>query len=326
MAGTLDLLSHASNEDLAQVACVERMAEFSLTSLRVVREVAARGSFSAAADRLGYTQSAVSRQVALAERAAGAALFERLARGVRLTDAGRLVLRHAEAVLAELEAARHALDDLAARAPERLRVGAFSTAMAVLIPRALAVLQEHRPQTRVALREGGSSSQLRRLVAGRLDAAIVTAPDAPPRGVTLTRLVDDPLLLAVARTHRLAGRASVDPDELEHERWVAAGHAPGDHLLGAWTAAAWTPEIAYVAKDWVAKLGLVAAGLAVTVVPGLAAAALPETIGVVRIDDPHATREIALATPDGQPSEAFAEAVRDAAAEQAAAIRARLRR
>jgi DNA-binding transcriptional LysR family regulator len=299
--------------------------DFSVTSLRVVREVAARGSFSAAADRLGYTQSAVSRQVALAERAAGATLFDRMPRGVRLTDAGRLVLRHADAVVAELGAARHELDDLAAQAPERLRVGAFSTAMAVLVPRAIAVLREHRPQTRVALREGGSSSHLRRLAAGRLEAAIVTAPHDAPRGITLTRLIDDPLLLAVGRTHHLAGRASIDPDELEHEPWVAASHEPTDQLLGAWTASAWRPEIAFVAKDWVAKLGLVAAGLAVTVVPGLASTALPDAIGVVRIDHPEATRPIALATRDGHRTEAFAEALRDAAAEQNAAIRSRVR-
>jgi DNA-binding transcriptional LysR family regulator len=299
--------------------------EFSVTSLRVVREVAARGSFSAAADRLGYTQSAVSRQVAAAERAAGAALFERMPRGVRLTDAGRLLLRHADAVVAQLEAARHDLDDLAAQAPERLRVGAFSTAMAVLVPRAIAVLRAHRPQTRVVLREGGSSSHLRRLAASRLDAAIVTVPDDAPDGITLARLIDDPLLLAVGRTHRLAGRPSVDPDELERERWVAASQEPSDQLLGAWTAAAWTPEIAFVAKDWVAKLGLVAAGLAVTIVPGLASAALPDTIGVVRIDHRDATRPIALATRDEHSTGPFAEALRDAAAEQGAAIRSRLR-
>src|SRR3954453_4822738 len=106
------------------------MAAFSIVGLRVVREVGRRGSFSAAAERLGYTQSAVSRQVALMEQAAGRALFERHARGVRLSQAGAVVVRRAEAVLTELEAARHDLDDLDdldAQPPGRLRVGAFST-------------------------------------------------------------------------------------------------------------------------------------------------------------------------------------------------------
>ncbi|HEY3188110.1 MAG TPA: LysR family transcriptional regulator [Solirubrobacteraceae bacterium] len=296
-------------------------SDFSVTALRVVREVAARGSFSAAADRLGYTQSAVSRQVALAERVAGTALFERMPRGVRPTGAGRLLLRRADAVVAELEAARHELGDLAVPAPRRLRVGAFSTAMAVLVPRAIAAL----PETRITLHEGGSPSHLRRLAAGRLDAAVVTAPERPPGDVRVAALLDDPLLLAVGRTHRLAGGSSVDPNALHDERWVAASHEPAGTLLGAWTASSWSPEVAFVAKDWVAKLGLVAAGLAVTVVPGLAASTLPDTISVVRIDDPAATRTIALATREDRDADAFAEALRDAAAEHGAELRSRLR-
>jgi DNA-binding transcriptional LysR family regulator len=114
------------------------MTEFTLTGLRVLLEVAERGSFSASARRLGYTQSAVSRQIALAETAAGRPLFVRQARGVQLTDAGRLVARHADAMLRELEAARQGLEDLGARPPGRLRVGAFSTGMAALVPRAIA--------------------------------------------------------------------------------------------------------------------------------------------------------------------------------------------
>jgi DNA-binding transcriptional LysR family regulator len=109
------------------------MGDFTIVGLRVVREAAMSGSFSTAAENLGYTQSAVSRQIALMEQAAGRALFERHARGVRPTAAGRIVVRHADAVLGELGTARHDLDTLAARPPALLRVGAFSTAMAVLV-------------------------------------------------------------------------------------------------------------------------------------------------------------------------------------------------
>src|SRR5919106_4237730 len=100
------------------------MAEISVVGLRIVREVARRGSLTGAAERLGYTQSAISRQLALMERAAGRELFERHARGVRLTEAGEIVLRRAEVVLAGLEATRQELEDLGARPRGRGRVGA----------------------------------------------------------------------------------------------------------------------------------------------------------------------------------------------------------
>src|SRR5947209_19268677 len=117
------------------------MDGLSLIGLRAVREVTRRGSISAAAQSLGYTQSAVSRQVSLIESAFGRALFERHARGVSLTAAGEIVLRHTATALAELEAARLGVEDLARTPARRLRVGAFSTAMAVLLPSALAMLR-----------------------------------------------------------------------------------------------------------------------------------------------------------------------------------------
>src|ERR1700722_555927 len=151
------------------------MADFSVVGLRILCEVARHGSFSAAADALGYTQSAVSRQVALAERAVDRSLFERHPRGVELTPAGEIVLRHASAALAELQAARVALDGLNERRLRRGSVGAFSTAMAALVPQALAALSVHEPQISVVLREGTSERLTDRVASGRIDLAIVTA-------------------------------------------------------------------------------------------------------------------------------------------------------
>src|SRR3954453_12374310 len=108
------------------------MAELSLTGLRVLREVASLGSFTAAAKSLDYTQSAVSRQVASLESAAGTALFERTARGVRPTEAGAALLRRADAVLGEVDPPRRELEGMSERAIGRLRVGAFPTAVASL--------------------------------------------------------------------------------------------------------------------------------------------------------------------------------------------------
>jgi DNA-binding transcriptional LysR family regulator len=263
------------------------MAELSLTGLRILREVAARGSFTAAAESLGYTQSAVSRQVAGLESAAGTALFDRTARGVRITDAGGALLRRAGAVLDEVDAAQRELEGMSQLATGRLRVGAIPTAVAALLPRTLRAFRELYPAVDVSLREGGTSSQIRRLASGSADAAVIgVLPqwEAPrdPR-VTLEHLIDDPLLLAVGLDHPLARRRTVNLDDLASERWIAGSMKADDAMLGAWQWAEWQPKVELVAKEWTAKLGLVAAGLGVTLVPGLAADGVRPDVALIRI-------------------------------------------
>ncbi|MEO3875735.1 LysR family transcriptional regulator [Nonomuraea sp. B12E4] len=305
------------------------MGDFTVLGLRVVREAARQGSFSIAAERLGYTQSAVSRQIALMEQAAGRALFERHARGVRPTEAGQVVLRHADAVLGAIDAARQDLRDLSGRPPGRLRVGAFSTAMAALVPRALAALTRREPHVRVPLREGLSPSLTAAVARGRLDLAVVTPSRHPPEGVEFTPLLQDPLFVAVARDHPLAGQGSVTLARLRELRWIAGSTEPGTTLLGAWSDATWQPDIAHVARDWVAKLGLVAAGLGVTVVPGLAAPTLPAALALVRIEHPDAVRPTTIAHRPGVGDDhlrrTFTEALRDTAADLSTQLRHRLR-
>lgn len=301
------------------------MAELSVTALRVVREVARHGAITAAAARLGYTQSAVSRQLSLAERAAGRVLFERHPRGVRLTAAGGIVVRHAEAVLAEIETAHQELGDLDALPRGRMRIGAFSTALSALVPRAFAAFARLDPRTELVLREGMSPALAGRVRDGRLDLAVVTTEPDPPDGLDVTVLLDDPLLVAVHRGHPLAGERSVPADELRRERWIAGSSRPGSSLLGAWTGSAWEPEIIYVARDWNAKLGFAAAGLGVTVVPGLAVPSLRADVELVRIDHPAASRRTAMVTRAGDAAdprrEGLGEALRDAAAEIATEVR-----
>jgi DNA-binding transcriptional LysR family regulator len=306
------------------------MAEFTVLGLRVVRAVARHGSFSTAGEWLGYTQSAISRQVALMEQVAGCPLFERHARGAVPTEAGRVVVRHAEVVLGELHAARQSLSDLDGPRGGRLRVGAFSTAMAALVPEAIAAATGTDPRFQVVLREGLSSTLLAAVARGRLGLAVVTPPEQPPAGVSLTTLVDDPLLVAVPRDHRLAGRGPVPVAELRAERWVAASADPRSTLLGAWVDAPWEPDVSLVARDWMAKVGLVAAGLGVTVVPGIAVPALPPTVAVVGIDHPRAVRPVVVAVPADSAGERnrrlFTEALTDSAAELSARVRRRARR
>jgi DNA-binding transcriptional LysR family regulator len=310
------------------------MTELSLTGLRVLREVAARGSFTGAAEALGYTQSAVSRQVAALEVAAGAVLFERGARGVQPTEAGAVLLRHAATVLDEVDAARLELEGLTGESTGRLRIGAFPTAVAALLPRALARFRESRPGVEISLREGSTPSQLRRVGAGGADLAVVgVLPGSrrpTDRRVGLEHLLDDPLLLAVGRGHHLARRRSVGIDELASESWIAASPKADDTFLGAWQWAEWKPRVTYVVREWTAKLGLVAADLGVTLVPGLAAPAVRPDVALVRIrSDRAVSRTVLVATPSGTapPSvSAFAERLHEATAELGSDLQSRLSR
>ncbi len=297
------------------------MSDFSIVGLRVVVEVAAQGSFSAAAEALGYTQSAVSRQVALMERATGRSLFDRGARGVELTAAGEIVLRHANAALVELQTVGRELDALDQARASHVRLGAFSTAMAALVPTALALLRDSERRLRVVLREGTSERLIDRVVSGRLDLAVVTSRSGPPEGIEFDMLIDDPLLVAMPRTHRLAGLARIDPDELREEQWIAGSSDPSSPLLGAWTRGGWRPRIAFEVRDWTAKIGLVAGGFGITVVPGLSASTLPASVVVAAIEHPAAVRTVVAAkrlagdAPDAPLLAATVQALRDSAAQ-----------
>jgi DNA-binding transcriptional LysR family regulator len=309
-----------------------RMAELSVTGLRVFREVAARGSFTAAAESLGYTQSAVSRQVAALEGSAGTPLFERGARGVRLTNAGETLLQHAGTVLDDLDAAQQELAGMAEPATGRLRIGAFPTAVAALVPRAMAEFRRGQPGVRTSLREGGTPSQLKRLFSGSVDVAVIGflpgGHVTRDRRISLEPLIDDPLLLAVGPGHPLARRRTVDLDSLAGESWIAASADASDTMIGAWQWADWQPRVDLIAKEWTAKLGLVAAGLGVTLVPGLAAAAVRPDVALVRIRSGPASRQVLVATRSGQERSAsaalFSELLHDTAAQLSTELRERL--
>jgi DNA-binding transcriptional LysR family regulator len=308
------------------------MSEFSIAGLRALREVAERGSFTAAADALGYTQSAVSRQVAGLEAAAGAPLFDRAARGSLLTDAGTTLLRHAVGVIDQLDAAQRELEGLQTLATGRLRVGAFATAVASLLPRAMAAFRAQHGAIDVSLREGMSPAQLRRVASGATDLAVVGRLPGQPlddRGLVLEALLDDPLLIAVARAHPLARQRTVDLDELAGERWIITSTSAGDPFHTLWDSVAWQPQVAFVAREWTAKLGLAAAGLGLTLVPGLAATAARDDVALVRIrSERPAVRTVSLATRADSAlpayARAFADALHEVAAELAVGLQQRI--
>jgi len=276
-----------------------------IARLTVFREVAQRGSFTSAAAALRYTQSAVSRQIAALEQDVAAALFERESRGVRLTEEGRCLLAHAEAVLDRLSAARRDLAALREGGRGALRVGAFATAEAILVPRAIAAFGLAFPKVELTLVDGLSPTHVARLRAGELDLAVLSEPTVStgrnsdvPR-LRLHHLLDEPLLIALPATHRLAARRAVQLTELADEHWIAGSTTFEDTLVSACLRSGFRPAVRYVVQEWTAKLGLVAAGLGVTLVPGLAAGALRPDVVVrrVRAEEPM-TRAVYAATAD----------------------------
>ncbi|TDQ54215.1 LysR family transcriptional regulator [Actinorugispora endophytica] len=288
--------------------------------LRVFSAVARLGSFTAAARELGYTQSAVSRQVCALEGETGARLFDRLPRGVRLTEQGRSLLGHAEAVLDRLDAARRDLEALREAAVGRLRVGAFATANAALVPAAVSALRARHPGLDVTTREGLSARLAAALAAGDLDVAVLSAVSGePPGGLDLRPLLDDAMFVALPRTHRFADRPRVRLADLAGEEWIAGRRDPEDTLMAAALHAGFRPRIRFVVAEWIAKQGFVAAGLGVTLVPALAAGVARPDLAVVPLHpDDVPPRAVYAATARGiTPSPAaaaFLAALRDSAA------------
>ncbi|MGW0883434.1 LysR family transcriptional regulator [Streptomyces sp. NPDC002671] len=297
--------------------------DVSLTALRVFRAVAEQGTFTAAAATLGYTQSAVSRQIAAIERVAGAELLERRRDGVRLTAAGRVVMRRATVVLDEIDATARELSGLPGQAGT-VRLGWFPSAGAVLLSKALAALRHSDPGLLVVTREGSTPALVRALRAGSLDLALLASappfrpPDAESPALVLRTLTERALCLAVPTSHPLARGDYVDVADLRGQRWIAGSTAGEDGLMGVWPGLDERPEIAHTARDWLAKLHLVAAGCGLTTMPASLASAAPPGVRILPVrGGPQEQRRLLLARLPHPPSDAV---TRVAAAVRAAAL------
>jgi len=296
--------------------------DVSLVALRVFREVAERGTFTAAATALGYTQSAVSRQIASLERAAGAPLLERRREGVLLTAAGQVVLRNAAGVLDQVDATARELAGLPA-AGGTVRLGWFPSAGAVTLPQAISALRRTHPAITVTTREGSTPALVRALRAGSVDLALLASappfrpPDAESPALRLETLAERSLRLAVPASHPLAAHDSVDVADLRGQRWIA-GPASGEELLmGVWPGLDERPVIAHTVRDWLAKLQLVAAGAGLTTISASMASAAPAGVRVVTVrGGPKELRRTILARLPGrlsEPAGLLADALRAAA-------------
>lgn len=286
-----------------------------LQLLRTFVEVVEQGSMTAAASRLGYTQPAVSRHVAALEQDLGTPLLLRGTRGVTPTEHGTALVRHATAILRHRDDLRRELASLDSGAAGRLRVAAFPTAVAALVPTALAGFRTAHPAVSVSLTEGTTPRLLDELATGDVDVAVVSAPPDRPlnaEGLDLTRLLDERLRVAVAESHRLRRRRSVRLAELRDDPFVTGSASDEPGLLRARLPPGFDPVVDIVVADWTGKLGCVAAGLGVALVPELATRAVPAGLRLLRIRDEDApVRRVFAATDPERASAAHRAFVRD---------------
>ena len=269
-----------------------------VTRLRVLEAVARHGSVTAAARALNYAQPSVSHHLARLEAETGATLFQRAGRGIRLTEAGRTLARRATEILGRLDAAESELAAQVGLREGRVRLAAFPSALGTLVPAAAARLQALQPGIDLMLTEAEPPEALRMLRAGYVDVAVVfrheppeSAPAEPDEeGTRGIPLLDEPVYLvtpgagapttdqADAPTADQAGaptaaRGGADAPALTdyaEARWIAGCERCREHLLRQCAQAGFAPRIAFTTDDYVAVQALVAAGLGVTTLPGLA--------------------------------------------------------
>jgi DNA-binding transcriptional LysR family regulator len=281
--------------------------------LRILKEVAHRGSFSAAADALSYTQSAVSQQIGVLEAETGMTLLERRPRGVSLTAAGQTLVGHAESVLADLDAAETALAAIAGLRGGRLRTASFPTAGATLMPLAIATFRERYPDVELTLAEDEPEQIAPRLAAGELDLALLFEFDVPESersggangsaGGRLTRveLLQDPLYLALPREHRLAERRRLRLEDLRGEAWIQTSRASpcARHVVRCCHAAGFEPNVSFQSDDYQTVQGLVSAGVGVALIPELALSVVREDIVIRALSPRPPARQVIAATAAG---------------------------
>lgn len=247
--------------------------------LLIFREVARRGSLSAAASALGWTQPAVGQHLQRLERDLGLPLALRSTRGVTLTDAGRSLLQHADAIASRLAVAADQMRALRTLRAGTLRVVAFPSASATLIPPALATLAQRAPGLDVRLSEQEPPEAREAVLAGDADLALLfeypgdRAHDQH-QDLTSTNLLDDPIYAVLPASWAGRMRAPVELATLSAQRWVAGCARCRAHLVTLATAAGFHPDIRHSTDDYLVVQNLVASGFAVALLPGLAIAAV----------------------------------------------------
>jgi DNA-binding transcriptional LysR family regulator len=275
--------------------------------LQVLREVVSLESFSAAADALSYSQSAVSQAIATLEGEVGAPLIERDRGGVRPTAAGAALVRHAEGILARMEAAETEVTAIAGGRGGRMRVASFPSAGATLIPQAVAAFTASHPGVEVTLAEGEPEEIAPRLRAGEFDLVLLYEFEGVGErlgtGIRRFELIEDPLHLALPAPHPLARRRRLQLEDLREESWVQTSVASpcARHVVRSCHAAGFEPRVAFESDDYQTVQGLVAAGVGVALIPQLALSAVRPDIRIRALHPRSPVRQVLAASRRGAP-------------------------
>jgi DNA-binding transcriptional LysR family regulator len=264
-----------------------------VTRLRVLVAVARCGSVTAAARALNYAQPSVSHHLARLEAETGTKLIQRAGRGIRLTDAGRLLAERAAEVIGRLDAAENELAAYTGLRAGRLRLAAFPSALGTIVPAAGAMLREHQPGVDLRLTEAEPPEALRMLRAGYADVALVFRYSPDPDGMAAGReggsaeeesgidlteglreklVLDEPVHLVTSASAHAGPGGAEPPAELAdyaRHRWIAGCDRCRANLLRQCALAGFTPKIAFTTDDYVAVQALVAADLGVSTLPAL---------------------------------------------------------
>ena len=259
-----------------------------------------RGSFSAAAESLSFTQSAISQQIAALEREAGTTLVQRNARGIRLTEAGEALVRHAEAILARIGEAEAELEAIAGLRGGRLRLASFESAAASLMPLAIAAFRSAHPAVELSLIIAEPEDSAPLLRSGEIDLAL--GYDSRIRGelegIARQHLVSDPMFLAMPADHPLARKRHLKLADLADDSWIAgSSDCECNRLINrACAVAGFEPRIAFQTDDYTAMQGFVAAGVGVSLIAELGLTTVRDDIVVRSLGRETPIREVYAAT------------------------------
>jgi DNA-binding transcriptional LysR family regulator len=277
----------------------------SLSRLQILCEVLGRGSFSAAAESLSYTQSAVSQAVARLEAETGAMLVVRDRRGVRATAAGATLVAHAESIFAQVDAAEAELAAVLGVRSGRLRVASFPSAGATLMPLAVARFRQEHPDVALTLAEDEPERIAPRLRAGEFDLALLFqfpgARERPGASLRTVSLLEDPMFVALPADHPLVGKRALSLIDLRDQRWVQTSESSpcARHVVRSCLAAGFEPDVAFESDDYDTVQGLVAAGVGVALIPRLALTRVHPDIVVRDLAPRSPARKVTVATMAG---------------------------
>jgi DNA-binding transcriptional LysR family regulator len=288
-----------------------------LRFVQTLREVAERGSFSAAAAALHFTQPAVSRQVAQLEREVGMPLVVRSRRGVSLTAAGRLVVEHAEVIQGQLLQLETSLTELSGGSRLAVGIGGFPSAFVGMIPELVRHLKARVPEAEVTLRRCGHDEALALIRSAELDFALVFSRpelEQKPMGIEIAELGSEPMLALLPRDHKLARKAKVKLADLAGERWIVGAPDPSSSIIvNACVAAGFEPNVVFETDDPLAIQSLVAAGLGVSLSSPWISNAIRDDVVLRELAPPAPTRRLRalVADPPGPGARILLELARE---------------